>query len=195
MSTSSPADARSKEHVSKPSKVCDELKNPQSVESSKQCSRQDRLLPHNEGILTMTRPCPVCFDLDLPHWSSKEECQAYRDLARGQTGVDPDYTWGRLVIPLRMLQATAATGCPTCELLREIWGRLPPEKYAGVCDKECHDVERGEFRIHARKDRDSHSKVFTIEFEENKYAYKPRFCFYRGPALKPVHLPRGANME
>lgn len=167
--------------MSRPSNVCDELENPQLVESSTQCSGQGRPLPHNEGTLTIMRPCPVCFDLNLPHWSSKEECQAYRDLAIDQTGVDPDYTWGRLVIPLRMLQATAEAGCPTCGLLKDIWGRLPPDKYAGVCDKECPDVEHGEFRIHARKDRASQSKVFTIEFEENEYAYKPRFCFYRGP--------------
>ncbi|ROW00770.1 hypothetical protein VMCG_06567 [Cytospora schulzeri] len=179
MSTSQ-ANAESKQHVGMQSKVCDGHKHPQPVDCPS---------PHDRVSPTRTRPCRVCFDLNLPHWSSKKECQAYRDLAIEQTGVDPDYSWGRLDIALGTLKATAEAGCPSCELLWEIWGRLPPDKYhgAGISNVESldTDLEHGEIRIHARKDRFSQLKVFTIEFQEGEYVdnYEKHFSSISWDAL------------
>lgn len=174
---------------------CDELENPPTTRSAEQPSGEWPPLPvAQDSPLETTNtpiPCRVCFDLNLPHWSSKAECQAYRASATDQTGVDPYYTWGRLVISPRSLRASAEAGCPSCALLRAIWSRLPPDKYryhhAGVSsrggDLRVDDAEDAEFWIHARKDRGSRSKVFTVEFQEDEYTHNPRYCFYRGPGM------------
>lgn len=76
-------------------------------------------------------PCLVCYDLRLSTYSFNEpdRFERQRKLARELSGYDPFDRHRRLFVEPHSLNATAAAGCLSCVLLKDVWGRL------------CHTVQ------------------------------------------------------
>lgn len=71
-------------------------------------------------------PCLVCYDLRFPKesWDVPDWLKRQRKLARELSGYNPFNEVGALFVEAKSLDATAAAGCLSCALLRDIWGRL-----------------------------------------------------------------------
>ncbi|KAK2773016.1 hypothetical protein CKAH01_13680 [Colletotrichum kahawae] len=117
-------------------------------------------------------PCLVCFDLRISRYSFSRRSGLrwvgpLRKLARELTGYDPFDDDERLFVEAKSLDVTAAAGCLSCLLLKEIWGRLGHTEQ--LCSGEGDMKGRRGFFLYYTRYGDSGEDVPDVLFLRLKY--------------------------
>lgn len=166
----------------------DEIKCGQAVKRAQQHDGQKYTLPQDQSRLVGPsdprdqKPCPVCFGFDFPAplWR-KEHREAPEDSPFNSGGAlqYPRCTEIGIetMIDLERLKCTSEAGCPSCQLLREIWERLPRDGrvLGGIIDKPTC------IEIFACRNRAYLLKHIQVVIPGTRRSLSSDICFHRVP--------------